>query len=89
MHPMPEFGSFTLLLALALSVYTLVMGGVSLRRTVELRKRNSAGSPTTNPNSRSGSTTSVPSSIPKGTTQSAFSGASIPGTAGIALSIPT
>jgi cytochrome c-type biogenesis protein CcmF len=30
---MPEFGSFTLLLALALSVYTLVMGGVSLWRT--------------------------------------------------------
>src|ERR1700748_351998 len=33
LHPMPEFGSFTLLLALALSVYTLVMGGVSLWRT--------------------------------------------------------
>jgi cytochrome c-type biogenesis protein CcmF len=33
MHPMPEFGSFTLLLALALSAYTLVMGGVSLWRT--------------------------------------------------------
>jgi cytochrome c-type biogenesis protein CcmF len=33
MHPMPEFGSFTLLLALALSVYALVMGGVSLWRT--------------------------------------------------------
>jgi cytochrome c-type biogenesis protein CcmF len=32
-HPMPEFGSFTLLLALALSVYTLVMGGVALWRT--------------------------------------------------------
>ncbi|HEX3375169.1 MAG TPA: cytochrome c-type biogenesis CcmF C-terminal domain-containing protein [Edaphobacter sp.] len=30
---MPEFGSFTLLLALALSAYTLVMGGVSLWRT--------------------------------------------------------
>jgi cytochrome c-type biogenesis protein CcmF len=30
---MPEFGSFTLLLALALSVYTLVMGGVALWRT--------------------------------------------------------
>jgi cytochrome c-type biogenesis protein CcmF len=29
-HPMPEFGSFTLLLALALSVYTLVMGAVAL-----------------------------------------------------------
>ena len=32
LHPMPEFGSFTLLLALALSVYTLVMGGVALWR---------------------------------------------------------
>jgi cytochrome c-type biogenesis protein CcmF len=32
-HPMPEFGSFTLLLALALSAYTLVMGGVALWRT--------------------------------------------------------
>jgi cytochrome c-type biogenesis protein CcmF len=33
LHPMPEFGSFTLLLALALSVYTLVMGAVALWRT--------------------------------------------------------
>ena len=33
LHPMPEFGSFALLLALALSVYTLVMGGVALWRT--------------------------------------------------------
>jgi cytochrome c-type biogenesis protein CcmF len=33
LHPMPEFGSFTLLLALALSVYTLLMGGVALWRT--------------------------------------------------------
>jgi cytochrome c-type biogenesis protein CcmF len=32
-HPMPEFGSFTLLLALALSVYTLMMGGMALWRT--------------------------------------------------------
>src|ERR1700743_215438 len=32
-HPMPEFGSFTLLLALALSVYTLVMGGIALWRS--------------------------------------------------------
>ena len=31
-HPMPEFGSFTLLLALALSAYTLVMGGLALWR---------------------------------------------------------
>lgn len=29
-HPMPEFGSFALLLALALSAYTLVMGAVAL-----------------------------------------------------------
>jgi cytochrome c-type biogenesis protein CcmF len=29
---MPDFGSFTLLLALALSVYTLVVGGVALWR---------------------------------------------------------
>jgi cytochrome c-type biogenesis protein CcmF len=33
LHPMPEFGSFTLLLALALSVYTLVIGGLALWRT--------------------------------------------------------
>jgi len=33
LHPMPEFGSFALLLALALSAYTLVMGGVALWRT--------------------------------------------------------
>ncbi|MDQ2835676.1 MAG: heme lyase CcmF/NrfE family subunit [Acidobacteriota bacterium] len=33
LHPMPEFGSFTLLLALVLSVYTLAMGGVALSRT--------------------------------------------------------
>ena len=32
-HPMPEFGSFTLLLALVLSTYTLVMGGIALWRT--------------------------------------------------------
>jgi cytochrome c-type biogenesis protein CcmF len=32
-HPMPEFGWFTLLLALALSVYTLVFGGLALWRT--------------------------------------------------------
>jgi len=32
-HPMPEFGSFTLLLALALTVYTLVMGSVALWRS--------------------------------------------------------
>ncbi|MCU1321524.1 MAG: cytochrome c assembly protein [Acidobacteriaceae bacterium] len=33
LHPMPEFGSFSLLLALVLSLYTLVMGGVALWRT--------------------------------------------------------
>jgi cytochrome c-type biogenesis protein CcmF len=33
LHPMPEFGSFTLLLALALSVYTLVIGGLALWQT--------------------------------------------------------
>src|ERR1700723_2030343 len=33
LHPMPEFGSFTLLLALALSAYTLVMGGLALWRS--------------------------------------------------------
>ena len=31
-HPMPEFGSFALLLALVLSAYTLVIGGVALWR---------------------------------------------------------
>jgi cytochrome c-type biogenesis protein CcmF len=33
LHPMPEFGSFTLLLALALSVYALLAGGIALWRT--------------------------------------------------------
>jgi Cytochrome c biogenesis factor len=32
-HPMPEFGSFALLLALVLSAYTLVMGAVALWRS--------------------------------------------------------
>lgn len=32
-HPMPEFGSFALLLALVLSTYTLVMGAVALWRS--------------------------------------------------------
>ena len=32
LHPMPEFGSFVLLLALTLSAYTLVAGGVALWR---------------------------------------------------------
>jgi cytochrome c-type biogenesis protein CcmF len=33
LHPMPEFGSFALLLALALSAYTLVVGAIALWRT--------------------------------------------------------
>lgn len=32
-HPMPEFGSFALLLALVLSIYTLVMGAIALWRS--------------------------------------------------------
>jgi len=32
LHPMPEFGSFALLLALTLSTYTLVVGGIALWR---------------------------------------------------------
>ena len=32
-HPMPEFGSFALLLALALSTYTLVFGAIELWRS--------------------------------------------------------
>ena len=31
-HPMPEFGSFCLLLALALTAYTLLAGGLALWR---------------------------------------------------------
>jgi cytochrome c-type biogenesis protein CcmF len=45
LHPMPEFGSFALLLALALSVYTLVVGGFALWRTRGLvRTANDDGS---------------------------------------------
>ena len=54
----------------------------SSRRVVEPRKRNSAGSPTTRPNSGPGTSASVPSSIPIGTTQSALIGGGTPGTAG-------
>jgi cytochrome c-type biogenesis protein CcmF len=32
-HPMPEFGSYTLLLALVLSTYTLAIGGIALWET--------------------------------------------------------
>ena len=39
-----------------------------------MKKRKRAGSPTTNPISSPGTSASVPSSIPKGTTQSAFRG---------------
>ena len=41
-HPMPEFGSFALLLSLALSAYTLVFGGVALWRQ---RVAGDAGDP--------------------------------------------
>jgi cytochrome c-type biogenesis protein CcmF len=40
---MPEFGSFTLLLALILSAYTLVMGGIALWRTRSGRVDPGAG----------------------------------------------
>jgi cytochrome c-type biogenesis protein CcmF len=43
LHPMPEFGSFTLLLALVLSAYTLVMGGIALYRTRSGRVDPGAG----------------------------------------------
>ena len=43
MHPMPEFGSFTLLLALVLSAYTLVFGGVALWRSRADSADGSAG----------------------------------------------
>jgi cytochrome c-type biogenesis protein CcmF len=43
-HPMPEFGSFTLLLALALSVYTLVVGALALWRTKDQVRTNDDGS---------------------------------------------
>ena len=33
LHPMPEFGSFSLLLALVLSVYTLIIGALALWRS--------------------------------------------------------
>jgi cytochrome c-type biogenesis protein CcmF len=38
LHPMPEFGSFCLLLALMLAVYTLVVGGLSLWKSSKQRK---------------------------------------------------
>ncbi len=41
-HPMPEFGSFALLLSLVLSAYTLVFGGVALWRQ---RVAGEAGDP--------------------------------------------
>ena len=52
--------------------------GASSLRTAEVKKRNSAGSPTIRPNSRSGNLWSVPSSMPNGATVSALSGAGSP-----------
>src|SRR5271168_493362 len=43
LHPMPGFGSFTLLLALVLSVYTLVAGGIALWRSKATANDESAG----------------------------------------------
>ncbi|HTD96992.1 MAG TPA: heme lyase CcmF/NrfE family subunit [Edaphobacter sp.] len=43
LHPMPEFGSFTLLLALVLSVYTLVMGGIALWWSKAATQDNGSG----------------------------------------------
>src|SRR5215471_5105087 len=67
---------------------SMMVPGGSLLRMVDVRNRNSAGSPTDNPNSRPAIDALVPSSMPNGTTHSAFSGAGNPGTAGNALSIP-
>src|SRR5262249_60828484 len=63
--------------------------GTSVGRTEDPKKRNDAGSPTTSPNSTSGSVASLPSSIPNGATHSAFTGGAMPGTAGAAVSTPT
>ena len=41
-HPMPEFGSFSLLLALVLSIYTLVIGGIALARSSAAERIDSA-----------------------------------------------
>jgi cytochrome c-type biogenesis protein CcmF len=41
-HPMPEFGSFSLLLALVLSVYTLVIGALALWRSSPTERIDSA-----------------------------------------------
>ena len=60
-----------------------------IRLSDEAKKRNSAGSPTTKPNSAPSIFTWVPSSIPNGTTTNAFNGARMPGTAGMADSTPT
>jgi cytochrome c-type biogenesis protein CcmF len=42
LHPMPEFGSFSLLLALVLSVYTLVAGGFALWSSTASERVDSA-----------------------------------------------
>ena len=41
-HPMPEFGSFSLLLALVLSIYTLVIGAIALARSSAAERIDSA-----------------------------------------------
>ncbi|WP_263374749.1 heme lyase CcmF/NrfE family subunit [Granulicella aggregans] len=41
-HPMPEFGSFSLLLALVLSAYTLVFGAIALLRSSATQRIDSA-----------------------------------------------
>ena len=55
----------------------------------ELKKRKWAGSPTTRPMSPEGTSCSLPSSMPMGTTQCKRSGRGAPGTAGPAVSMPT
>jgi cytochrome c-type biogenesis protein CcmF len=41
-HPMPEFGSFSLLLALVLSAYTLIFGAIALLRSSATQRIDSA-----------------------------------------------
>ena len=61
---------------------------VSPLLTSDEKNRNSAGCPVTSARSRASIKTSDPSSIPCGTTHSAFSGGLKPGTAGIDVSSP-
>jgi len=67
----------------------MTVPGRSSRRVALSKKRNDTGSPTTRPSSCGAGTASVPSSMPKGAMQRPCSGGSIPGTAGIELSMPT